>query len=139
MRPIVYRTRLLSRNLQAKILSGECELDFDASEHAKTVLHIKDRWEKRHQKRKDDLCEARPELKRILQFACSKGASNIITTLPLDKFGFCNQGQKGFQGLALPALPQAGAGSAARLCVWATLFLGPFPNLQAGGFHPHAP
>ena len=92
-------SRLLSRNLQAKILSGECELDFDASEHAKTVLHIKDKWEKRHQKRKDDLCEARPELKRILQFACSKGASNIITTLPLDKFGFAIKAKRDFRDL----------------------------------------
>ena len=66
-------------------MAGEAELDFD---QPLVVSRIKAKWASRYASRRVKLYRENPELKRIIQFASEKGASNILTTLPLEKYDF---------------------------------------------------
>ena len=92
-------SRLLSLSLQKKLLAGEAELGFDQSEHRAVVSSIKAKWASRYESRRVKLYRENPGLKRIIQYASEKGASNILTTLPLEKYGFAIKAKKDFRDL----------------------------------------
>ena len=92
-------SRLLSLSLQKKLLAGEAELGFDQSEHRAVVSSIKAKWASRYESRRVKLYRENPGLKRIIKYASEKGASNILTTLPLEKYGFAIKAKKDFRDL----------------------------------------
>ena len=92
-------SRLLSLSLRKKLFAGEAELDFDQSEHAAVVSSIKAKRASRYESRRVKLYRENPGLKRIIQYASEKGASNIFTTLPLEKYGFAIKAKKDFRDL----------------------------------------
>jgi hypothetical protein len=60
---------------------------------------IKAKWASRYESRRVKLYRENPGLKRIIQYASEKGASNILTTLPLEKYGFAIKAKKDFRDL----------------------------------------
>jgi hypothetical protein len=92
-------SRLLSLELQEKILSMESELNFDSSVHSAKITQIKERWEKRFEKRVVRVISVDHTLKRIIEFAAEKGASNIFSTLPFEKYGFAFKAKRDFRDL----------------------------------------
>jgi hypothetical protein len=90
---------LLSKDLQEKIIAHKRELDFDPSEYSAKIKKIKERWENRYENRRLAVCRDNLSLKRIVDFASEKGASNIFTTLPLEKYGFAIKAKRDFRDL----------------------------------------
>ena len=78
-------SRRYTLDLRRDIYQGN--LDLPAVDYRAISVKNEDLKKTRHNKLVDAICSAEPRLKRVIQFAREKGASNIWTTLPNEKFG----------------------------------------------------
>ena len=92
-------SKTLTKVLQEKIMSQHPHLDFDADEHNAKVRAIRKRWEQIHTNRRIEVSRDDEELQHILAFACEKGASNVFSVIPLEKYGFAIKSKRDFRDL----------------------------------------